>query len=230
MVKAVLFDLDGTLLSLNVDEFLPKYIKALSSNVKDYIPVEQFPKVLLESTYVMVGDDDPQKTNEDVFMEHFFKITDGKREKLQPIFDNFYVEHFPKLGSDYRGVQGAKEVVEHCKNKGLKLVLATNPVFPMAAIKERIKWAGLKEEDFDLITCYEEMHFCKPNLNYYREILSKIDVKPEEALMVGNDCQEDMVAAKLGVKTFLVEGLKIDRGQPYKADYTGDLVDLKDII
>ncbi|SES99617.1 HAD family hydrolase [Anaerobranca gottschalkii] len=230
MFQAILFDLDGTLLQLDVEEFLPKYIKKLSFTVKEHIPLEIFPKKLLEATYVMVEDDNPNKTNEEVFMEHFFKITEANPEKLRPIFDKFYIEEFPKLGNSYHPVPGTKEVITHCKNKGLKIVLATNPVFPKQAVLERIKWAGLNPADFHLITCYEEMHFCKPNLNFYREILNKIQVEPAKTLMVGNDCQEDMVASQVGIKTFLVEGFVIDRGKPYHADYRGNLRDIIDLI
>ncbi|SHJ83426.1 haloacid dehalogenase superfamily, subfamily IA, variant 1 with third motif having Dx(3-4)D or Dx(3-4)E [Anaerobranca californiensis DSM 14826] len=230
MFKAILFDLDGTLLQLDVNEFLPKYIKNLSYAVKEHIPLEIFPNKLLEATYVMVEDNNPDKTNEQVFMEHFFKITQGDPEKLRPIFDKFYVEDFPKLGANYTAVPGAKEVIKHCKEKGVKMVLATNPVFPKQAVLERIKWARLNPQDFQLITCYEEMHFCKPNLNFYREILDKIGATPHQTLMVGNDCQEDMVAAELGIKTFLVEGFIIDRGTPYHADYKGKLTDLIQLI
>ncbi len=230
MFKAVLFDLDGTLLNLNVDDFLPKYIKALSIKVKDYIPMEIFPKYLLDSTYVMVKNNDETKTNEDVFMEHFFSVVEHQRQELQPIFDRFYLEDFPKLGEGYVGNPHAKNIIEHCKAKGLKIVLATNPVFPRAAVEERVRWVGLKVEDFDLITSYEEMHFCKPNINYYKEILDKISVEPHEAIMVGNDCQEDMVASEIGLKTFLVEGFIIDKGTTFKVDYKGELTDLLNIL
>ncbi|QNO15636.1 HAD family hydrolase [Alkalicella caledoniensis] len=230
MFKAVLFDLDGTLLHLDTESFLGKYIKALSLKVKDHIPMEKFPKYLLESTHVMVTDNDGAKTNEEVFMEHFFKITQGDEKKLRPVFDSFYVEQFPALGDEYTGHPKAKEVIEHCKQKGLKIVLATNPVFPKAAILERLRWAGLSSEDFDVISCYEDMHFCKPNKNYFQELLDIIDVAPEHALMVGNDCQEDMVAGELGIKTFLVKDFIIDRGGQCHPDYQGDLGDITKII
>lgn len=230
MYKAVLFDLDGTLLQLDTDDFLKKYIKALSLKVKDHLPMDLFPKYLMESTHVMVTNSEASRTNEEVFMEHFFRITKGDEVKLRPIFDNFYTEDFPKLGADYKGHPDAQKVIDHCKSKGAKVVLATNPVFPKAAILERLRWAGLNAEDFDLISCYEELHFCKPNTSYFAELLEKVNVKPAEALMVGNDCQEDMVAGKLGIKTFLVKDFIIDRGGESYSDYNGELDEITKIV
>ena len=72
----------------------------------------------------------------------------------------------------------------------------------------RIKWAGLDAEDFELITTYEDNCYCKPNVDYYRTILEQFHLRPEECLMVGNDVEEDLAIRKLGVKTFLVTDTK----------------------
>jgi len=115
-------------------------------------------------------------------------------------------------------------MIENLKNKGYTIVVATNPLFPMEAILHRIKWAGLNPEDFKLITSYENMHFCKPQLKYYKEILNMIGKSPEEAMMVGNDLEEDMVSGQLGMKTYLIEDCIIARGtENIIPDYKGNL-------
>ena len=91
------------------------------------------------------------------------------------------------------------------------MVLATNPLCPAIATQSRARWAGLTPEDFALITTYENSAFCKPNPDYYREILGKLNLKPEECLMVGNDVQEDMVARMLGMEVFLLTDCIINR-------------------
>lgn len=50
----------------------------------------------------------------------------------------------------------------------------------------------------------ENSTYCKPNLKYYREILDKIQVRPEDCLMIGNDVEEDMVAETMGMQVYLV--------------------------
>ncbi|HZX21588.1 MAG TPA: HAD hydrolase-like protein, partial [Clostridia bacterium] len=91
------------------------------------------------------------------------------------------------------------------KEKGYNLVVATNPLFPERAILHRIEWAGLDKEDFIFISCLEKMHYCKPRLEFYEEVLDIIEKQPQHCMMVGNDVGEDMIAKHLGMKTFLVE-------------------------
>lgn len=116
------------------------------------------------------------------------------------------------------------ESVNILKEKGYDLVVATNPLFPKSAILNRIDWAGLNEEDFIFITSFEEMHFCKPNLDFYREILHKIDKEPSSCIMVGNDVKEDMIVNEIGVRTYLIEdyiigNIEEDKNINYKGNY-----------
>ena len=113
------------------------------------------------------------------------------------------------------------------KNRGLRLGLATNPLFPEAAVRSRIKWAGLRMEDFELYTSYENINYSKPNLDYYREILNRIDVDPSECLMVGNNVDEDMIANELGINVFLLTDCLINRSNKDISKYpNGNFDDL----
>ena len=96
------------------------------------------------------------------------------------------------------------EPVEFLKANGVRRVLATNPIFPAVATRARIGWAGLRPEDFAYITTYENSRHCKPNPAYFADILAEIGCGPEECLVVGNDAEEDLAAAKLGVPVFLL--------------------------
>ena len=126
------------------------------------------------------------------------------------ISDEFYVTEFKKLRESSNVNPNAQKAVELAHKDGKKVVLATNPVFPMAAQLERLSWAGLSESDFDLITSYENSHFCKPNPKYYFEVCKKIGVNPQNALMIGNDEREDMKAAtEAGLMGFLATDCRI---------------------
>ena len=94
---------------------------------------------------------------------------------------------------------------------GLTVALATNPIFPMVAQTQRLSWAGLKENDFIHITAYENSRHCKPNPEYYKDIMAELNLGPEECVMVGNDVGEDMIAEKLGMKVFLLTDCLINR-------------------
>ena len=105
----------------------------------------------------------------------------------------------------------AAEAVRLAKEIGFRVVLATNPIFPAVATESRIRWAGLTPADFELYTTYENIGFCKPNPSYYLEITSRLNVAPEECLMVGNDVTEDMAAKSAGMEVFLLTDCLINR-------------------
>jgi FMN phosphatase YigB (HAD superfamily) len=105
----------------------------------------------------------------------------------------------------------AAELISNLKRMGLRLILATNPLFPAMATHRRVRWAGLKPENFEWITTYENSRFAKPNPEYYREILNRFDLHPEDCLMIGNDVDEDMIAQSLGMKVFLLTDCLINR-------------------
>jgi FMN phosphatase YigB (HAD superfamily) len=109
-------------------------------------------------------------------------------------------------------------LIDGLNARGLRLVLATNPIFPAVATHSRVRWAGLTPEDFNHITTYENSRFCKPNPAYYRDILDNLGLKAEECVMVGNDEGEDGAAALLGLPVFLLTDCLIAREG---ADTTG---------
>lgn len=216
-IKAVLFDLDGTLLPMDQDIFIKAYFGGLVTALAPhgYDPKE-LASTIWAGTSAMVKNDGT-KTNEGRFWEVFASVY-GARAKLdEPYFDAFYEspEGFDKVKAVLGYTPKAKEAVELVRALGLRCVLATNPVFPAVATRKRISWAGLAPEDFELYTTYENSRFCKPNIAYYEEILEKLNLKGEDCLMVGNDVGDDMIAEKLGMKVFLLTDClinKTDRG------------------
>lgn len=229
-ITTVLFDLDGTLLPMNIDIFLKQYFIALTKRFAVGIDPDMFNKALVASVMQIVKNDDPEKTNKEIFLEEFFQRVPLKKEKIVPEFDEFYLREFPKLKDQIQlelKDWPAKELIAEFFSRGYQVVIATNPLFPLLAIEERLKWVGLLDYPYKLITAYEEMHFCKPNPNYFREICEKIDVHPSECLMIGNDMEEDLPASLIGMKTFIVEDFLIDRGKnQFTPDGRGSFLDL----
>ena len=210
-ITTVLFDLDGTLLPMDQDEFVKSYFKLLAKKVA---PLGYDPASLINNiwagTAAMVKNDGSRK-NEEAFWAQFAKFYGDKVYDDIPVFDKFYSEEF-NLAKDVCGfAPNAKKIVDGLCERGFEVVLATNPIFPPVATLSRISWAGLSAESFSLITNYSNSSYCKPNPKYYEEILSKIGKAPEECLMVGNDVEEDMVAQSLGMKVFLLTDCIINK-------------------
>ena len=205
-IKAVLFDLDGTLLPMNQDNFIKKYFDEISAYLYDqggYEP-QEFLNSMWHGIKAMITNDGSQ-TNEAAFWHVFHQIYGKERvEKDMPIFDRFYCERFPRTKSECGYTEKSKQIVDFLRQNNIKTVLATNPVFPSIATETRMGWVGLKPSDFELVTTYENIGFCKPNPQYYTEIAKKIGAMPQECLMVGNDVSDDMSAAICGMDVFLL--------------------------
>lgn len=226
MIKAVLFDLDGTLLPLDHHLFLQEYTREIAAHVRHLVDPMHFISQLLASTAVMVSNNDPKKTNERIFATDFYPRIGIEEETLAPILEAFYCNKFPMLSRVAQPSPDARRSVQAALDLGLQVVVATNPIFPLLAIKERLLWAGVNDMPFVHVTCYEESHFCKPNPAFYQEVAVAIGRDPEECLMVGNDMEEDLVASDIGMKTYLVTDCLIDaKRTSRKPDYRGKLAE-----
>lgn len=228
-IKAILFDLDGTLINVDIDAFVKNYVLLLSNYVKDLVPTRKFiPRLMKVSK--KVEENNGEDTNENIFAKHFFPLEGYMREDLEPVFNDFYKDEFPKLKKCTKKKPSARPTVKKAFNNGYKVVIATTPLLPETAIKQRLKWGGVGDFEYDLITSYEHVSATKPNLLYYEDISRKIDVSLESCMMVGDE-DKDMVAAKLGCKTFLIRSENTDLSlETPEPDYQGTLSDVKKLL
>lgn len=231
MIKSVLFDLDGTLLPLDQDAFFREYLKHMGRRAASIAEPKQFINQLLASTGTMINSKDKTKTNQQVFWEDFLANVGIAEDVLVPVMDNFYEMDFVLVKPTTRASKAARQAVMAVLELGLEVVVATNPIFPIHAVRQRIDWAGLGDINFKHVTSYEHCHFCKPNPDYYREIVDRIGRQPQECLMVGNDVEEDLAAAKIGMKTYLVTDCLLNSKKlDFTTDYQGTLQELADSI
>ena len=204
MLKAILFDLDGTLLPMDQEVFVRDYFRRMAEYLAPYgYDPQMLKKAIWTGSGAMVNNDG-SALNEDVFWRAFNAAIGRDAKQDEALFTQFYTDIFPQSRSRCGYNPAAAEAIREIKAMGYRVVLATNPLFPAIATRNRIRWAGLNPEDFELVTTYENSHHCKPNPDYYREILGKLSLDGSQCLMVGNDVEEDMIAGILGMKVFLL--------------------------
>ena len=211
-ITTILFDLDGTLLPMDQDTFVKAYFGGLAKKLAPhgYKP-EELINTVWAGTAAMVKNDGSH-TNEIAFWKRFVSVYGEERARRDyPLFEAFYRENFDEVAKVCGYDPRARQVIDFLKERGVRRVLATNPLFPSVATEKRMAWAGLSPTDFEYFTTYENSRFCKPNPAYYRDILEKIGCVPEECAMVGNDVGEDMIAKDLGMQVFLLTDCIINK-------------------
>lgn len=210
--QAILFDLDGTLLPMDNDHFTKSYFKLLAQYAA---PLGYQADTLIPAMWKGVGamvKNDGTRLNCDAFWDTFAQLLGPQVKEHIPAFDRFYSSEFQQAVQFTSPNPQAKEAVSLARQKAQRVILATNPLFPPVAVDTRLGWIGLCSSDFDLTTNYSNFSYCKPNPNYYREILAKFGLNAKQCLMIGNDVQEDVEAAgSIGMDTFLVTDCLISR-------------------
>lgn len=210
-ITTILFDLDGTLLPMEQESFMKAYFDGLARKLASHgYEKDSLISAIWSGTKAMVKNNG-EKSNEEVFWDVFSGILGEKTRDDIVYFDEFYANDFPKVKDSCGYTPRSAELIKLLKKKGFRVALATNPLFPSTATEQRIAWAGLSHTDFEIFTTYENSHYCKPNPDYYKEVIGRLGVTPEECLMVGNDVGEDMIAETLGMKVFLLTDCIINK-------------------
>lgn len=204
LYKAVFFDLDGTLLPMDLNEFLTSYMTSITRFAagKGLEPA-QFSEGLNQGIRAMAKDDG-ERSNEEIFWEYFFKEVPEASEDVAEMLIQFYENEFGVIGKNVVPNPYARKSLEVLQQKGYPLALTTMPMFPLRAVEWRCEWAGVEAQSFERITTFENSTSVKPKLAYFEENLKAAGLKPQEVLMVGNNTREDLVCLELGMDAFLI--------------------------
>ena len=206
MRNTIFFDLDGTLLPFDMDDFAQElYMMMQTSRLLDLLDKDRGIDMFFKATDYMMYKDHPDITNKEAFFFKIKELSGVDRNVFEPAFDRFYREEFTKMKKYIKPEPRAKETVKILKEKNYQLVLATNPFFPRAVTEMRMEWGEIRKEDFMYITSYENCRYSKPDLRYFQDLLDTLDLKAKDCYMVGNTVEEDLVAHKLGFELFFLK-------------------------
>jgi FMN phosphatase YigB (HAD superfamily) len=244
MLKAILFDLDNTLVLFDEAQFYQGYFRSIEKVFEDLMPADMFMERLISAVRALVQNNG-EVTNAEYFKDVFAQGFMDKRDELWNRFIYFYDTEYDKLEINFSLPKNLYETMDKIVQTGFKLVLASNPIFPLNVQMKRLGWVGLDHLPFHMVTHIENMSFCKPRIEYYLEICKKINEPPEACLMVGNDPVNDMVAALTGMKTYLTNDsidswkVKVDVDEVLQVlqiadipepDFNGPLLELPSVV
>lgn len=229
MIRAVLFDLDDTLLRLNLMAFIARYVAGASRLLASAARVSPLSLAApFAGSFLAIDAQDraDSLTNEQLFNQTFFSacgipLDDPAIADLMECYEREVVPGYAGGVVSARPVEGAREAVDAVWDAGLICALATNPTFSLACDRARMGWAGVSEDDFALVSTLANSSRCKPCAQYYQEFANQLGVRLEECLMVGNDATRDFARPECGLRTAYV-----GHGRPGRAVWRGPMAEL----
>ncbi|MEZ4484441.1 MAG: HAD family hydrolase [Syntrophotaleaceae bacterium] len=230
-IQAILFDLDGTLLNIEMDAYVSGYVRELARHFSDLASHCRFADTVVAAAFDLLKAEDGGQTMEDLFLSLLEERLGIDARLFRQRLQEFCADGLARLAPLVRPFPMARRILQHCFDNGLQVIIATNPVFPRPVVEARLKWGQLDDFPFDLITSYENCRFCKPHRQYFFDILDSLDLQPRQTIMVGNDTEYDLPAQQAGLKTFLLDTCLLDRhNRSDHADFRGSHRDLLELV
>lgn len=155
--------------------------------------------------YVLENSPESGKCNFAYAIERVSSETGIPEAHLTSALNEFYLNHMNRLRPLMKPNALAIAAVRMARARGFRVALWTNPIWPRIGVRQRLSWADLKIEDFDVITDAENSHFVKPSEEYYREALKALNTDASDCLFFGDSETKDLPAARLGIETHLMK-------------------------
>jgi FMN phosphatase YigB (HAD superfamily) len=230
-LQAVFFDLDGTLVDVDMHLFVPVYLKRLTEQMKKLTEPACATRAMHRAVAGMFANQDAGKTLEAILFEALRDELAMTPEQYRECLEAFLRNDLEGLRPLVAGHALSSRLIDAALARGWQVVLATNPIFPRVVVDARVRWGGLAVDKFHHVTSYETQHFCKPNPGFFRENIDLLQVEAERCLMVGNDTLHDLSAGQVGMQTCLLTPWCIRRPKErFRPDWQGSHEDLLQLI
>jgi len=221
-VQAVLFDLDGTLVDVDMRRFVPAYLTRLTRRMQAFVEPARAARAMHRAVAAMFANRDAHRTLETIWCDVLQSELGLCANDYRLCLESFCRSDLEELRPLVTGHPAAVQMVDAALARGWQVVLATNPIFPRRVVDARMTWGGLDAGRFHYVTAYENAHFCKPNPAFFEEVLARLQLDAAHCLMVGNDTLHDLAASRVGMTTCLLTPWRIERhGAQERADWQG---------
>ncbi len=173
MKKAIIFDMDGTLVDSSVT-----IVNAIN-HVRAKLNLDAMKKEL-----ILEKVNDPHLNPAEFFYE-----VPAFSEEHEKWFSDYYTQNHEKELQLYDGIE---ELLKNLKGRGYLLAVATNAY--RGSTLESLSHLKVLEH-FDSIACYDDVGRGKPSPDMLEKNLKDLNVSVEESLFIG-DSERDLLAAE----------------------------------
>lgn len=198
MIKAVLLDLDNTLLNNPDRQFAKAFLQSLNDHVKIRHNVDDVDMSTAFRAGIQSLNSDYRLANTELMVRWVAQSIQSDVGTVKQTFEDFYNSSYKQLSTLASPVDGSKRLIENLLNQNILVAIATNPIYPETAVLERVHWAGIADylDQFILITNSDNMHFSKPDPAYYAQVIATLGTEPSDVLMIGDSDRNDMIPAR----------------------------------
>lgn len=203
MIKAILFDLDGTIIDTN--ELI---ITSFDYILNNYLGLNIGKDEIIESFGIPLKD----------VMNHYAK------ERADELVDEYIKYSLHSHDKYIKSYDHVEDGLIKLRNKGLKLAIVTSK-------RRGTALKGLNcfdlEKYFDVIITPEDSKRHKPDGEPVIKACEALEVKPEETIMVGDSHNDILCGKNAGAKTCLVNytALDVKKIKAYNPDFTIDKIE-----
>jgi putative hydrolase of the HAD superfamily len=230
LIKAVIFDLDDTLISwsepsVEWDEFhlgrvelIHSYLAGEGHSLPETKEFHHFIRDRLRQTWDNARGEWVIPSFDKVLRQIFTDLNlDVDRVDMQTVLERYNWGPFPGVVL----FEDAIPVLEELRRRGYKIGLVTNSIFPMWMRDVELVEYGLMPF-LDARITSGDVGYLKPHPEIYEHILKMLELRPEQAVFVGDRPQNDIAGANIaGLTSVLISPPHLDRDlEGVVPDYT----------
>ncbi|MBQ2603878.1 MAG: HAD family hydrolase [Clostridia bacterium] len=203
MYKNYIFDLYGTLADIHTDEsdisLWQKTAEYYTKNGAAYTAKQLQDEYIkaVENEKKAVRKQHPEYKHIDIKIEKVFSLLYRNKGVACKDSDKLTLDtalYFRKWSRDYiKLYDGIAQLLDDLKKAGGNVYLLTNA--QRAFTWDELQILGILDK-FDGILISSDAECSKPDIHFYKAILSRFDLKAEESIMTGNDPTADIRGAK----------------------------------
>ena len=216
MSKAIVFDLDGTLVD-SAPDLMDAHNYVMQKFGYNQKPTSDIRHLAGRGAAKMILDS---------LKEEEKKPDPNIHKKMTEEFINYYRENISKKSKIIKGVN---EFLAWGKSQKINFAICTNKMESLA--KKLLKEINLIEF-FDYIAGADTFEYRKPDPRHLTNILEILDVKKEDSIMVG-DSETDAETARIAKVSFiLVKGgyTEKDQNSIYHNHFINDFTEMNEIL